>query len=86
MIDLFYVHRIEPEIPIEDTIDSMSNLIQEGKIRHIRLSEASPDIIRRAHAVYPISAVQTEYSLWSRGPEKEILPLCKNLGTGFVAL
>lgn len=84
-IDLYYMHRMDPNVPIEDTIGALSDLIKEGKIRYIGLSEASTELIRRAHAVHPLSAIQTEYSLWSRVPEKEILPLCQELGIGFVA-
>ncbi len=84
-IDLYYVHRIDLDIPIEDTMGALADLVQQGKIRHIGLSEASPEIIRRAHATYPLTAIQSEYSLWSRGPEKDILPLCESLGIGFVA-
>lgn len=84
-IDLYYQHRVDLNTPIEETISAMAELIQEGKIRYIGLSEANPDIIKRAHAVHPITALQTEYSLWSRHPEKEILKLCKDLKIGFVA-
>jgi aryl-alcohol dehydrogenase-like predicted oxidoreductase len=71
-------------VPIEETVGAMAELVQQGKVRHLGLSEAAPDTIRRAHAVHPISAVQTEYSLWSRHPEEEILPTCRELGIGFV--
>lgn len=84
-IDLYYVHRIDPLVPIEDTMGALAELVQQGKIRHLGLSEASPEVIRRAHAVHPLTVIQTEYSLWSRGPEKEVLPLCQSLGIGFVA-
>jgi aryl-alcohol dehydrogenase-like predicted oxidoreductase len=84
-IDLYYQHRVDPETPIEDTVGAMAELVQEGKVRYIGLSEAAPDTIRRAHAVHPISALQTEYSLWSRDPEPEILPAVRELGIGFVA-
>jgi aryl-alcohol dehydrogenase-like predicted oxidoreductase len=84
-IDLYYQHRVDPETPIEDTVGAMAELVQEGKVRYIGLSEAAPDTIRRAHAVHPISALQTEYSLWSRDPEPEILPALRELGIGFVA-
>jgi aryl-alcohol dehydrogenase-like predicted oxidoreductase len=83
-IDLYYQHRMDPGTPIEDTVGALSELIAEGKIRHIGLSEAAPETIRRAHAVHPITALQTEYSLWSRDPESEILPLVRELGIGFV--
>src|ERR671933_15664 len=72
-IDLYYQHRVDPDTPIEDTVGAMAELVQEGKVRYLGLSEAAPDTIRRAHAVHPISALQTEYSLWSRDPEDEIL-------------
>ncbi|MBC7723210.1 MAG: aldo/keto reductase [Burkholderiaceae bacterium] len=84
-IDLSYQHRMDPGTPIEETIGALSELVAEGKIRHIGLSEAAPDTIRRAHAVHPIAALQTEYSLWSRDPERAILPLVRELGIGFVA-
>jgi aryl-alcohol dehydrogenase-like predicted oxidoreductase len=83
-IDLYYQHRVDPETPIEDTIGTMAELVQEGKVRHLGLSEAGPQTIRKAHAVHPIAALQTEYSLWSRDPEEEILPTCRELGIGFV--
>src|SRR5947208_5189938 len=83
-IDLYYQHRVDPNTPIEDTIGALADLVAEGKIRHIGLSEASPDTIRRAHAVHPVSALQTEYSLWTRDVEAEILPLLRELGIGFV--
>ena len=84
-IDLFYLHRMDRTIPIEESIYALSQLIEEGKIRYIGLSEASEDLIKRAHAVAPITALQTEYSLWSRSPEKGLLELCKKLGISFVA-
>ena len=84
-IDLYYQHRVDPNTPIEETIGAMAQLVQEGKIRHIGLSEASPQTLRRAVKVHPITALQTEYSLWSRDPEEEILPTCRELGVGFVA-
>jgi aryl-alcohol dehydrogenase-like predicted oxidoreductase len=84
-IDLYYQHRVDPNVPIEDTVGAMSELVREGKVRHIGLSEAGPQTIRRAHAVHPITALQTEYSLWTRDPEADILPLCRELGIGFVA-
>ncbi|WP_196882904.1 aldo/keto reductase [Arthrobacter sp. CAN_A214] len=83
-IDLYYQHRMDPEVPVEETMGALSELVQEGKIRHIGLSEAAPATIRRAHAVHPVTALQTEYSLWSRDPEREILPLVRELGIGFV--
>jgi aryl-alcohol dehydrogenase-like predicted oxidoreductase len=84
-IDLYYQHRVDPAVPIEDTIGAMSELVKAGKIRHIGMSEASPATIRRAQAVHPITALQTEYSLWTRDPEGELLPLVRELGIGFVA-
>jgi aryl-alcohol dehydrogenase-like predicted oxidoreductase len=83
-IDLYYQHRVDPATPIEDTVGALSELVTEGKIRYIGLSEAAPETIRRAHAVHPVTAVQTEYSLWTRDPEAEILPLVRELGIGFV--
>ncbi len=85
VIDLYYQHRVDPSVPIEDTVSAMGDLVRQGKVRHLGLSEAGPATIRRAHAVHPISALQNEYSLWSRDPEDEILPLCRELGIGFVA-
>jgi aryl-alcohol dehydrogenase-like predicted oxidoreductase len=84
-IDLYYQHRVDPNTPIEDTVGALSELVEAGKVAHIGLSEAAPETIRRAHAVHPITALQTEYSLWSRDPEDEILPLVRQLGIGFVA-
>jgi aryl-alcohol dehydrogenase-like predicted oxidoreductase len=84
-IDLYYQHRVDPDTPIEDVVGTLSELIDEGKVKHIGLSEAGPDTIRRAHAVHPIAALQSEYSLWTRDPEAEILPLVRELGIGFVA-
>jgi aryl-alcohol dehydrogenase-like predicted oxidoreductase len=84
-IDLYYQHRVDPNVPIEETVGAMAELVAEGKVRHLGLSEASPDTIRRAHMVHPITAVQTEYSLWTRDPEPEVLPTCRELGIGFVA-
>ncbi len=84
-IDLYYQHRVDPRVPIEDTVGAMARLVAQGKVRHIGLSEASPQTIRRAHKVHPITALQTEYSLWSRDAEAEILPLCRELGIGYVA-
>jgi aryl-alcohol dehydrogenase-like predicted oxidoreductase len=83
-IDLYYQHRVDPGTPIEDTVGALAELVTEGKIRYIGLSEAGPDTIRRAHAVHPVTAVQTEYSLWTRDVEAEILPLLRELGVGFV--
>src|ERR1700689_835995 len=83
-VDLYYQPRVDPDVPIEETVGAMAELVREGKIRHIGLSEAAPETIRRAHAVHPITAVQTEYSLWSRDVEAEILPTCRELGIGFV--
>jgi aryl-alcohol dehydrogenase-like predicted oxidoreductase len=83
-IDLYYQHRVDPQVPIEETVGAMAELVAAGKVRHIGLSEAAPETIRRAHAVHPITAVQTEYSLWSRDPEAEVLPTCRELGIGFV--
>ena len=83
-IDLYYLHRVDPETPIEETIGAMGELVAEGKVRFLGISEASPETIRRAHAVHPISALQTEYSVWARQPEAEILPTIRELGIGFV--
>ena len=84
-IDLYYQHRVDRTVPIEETVGAMANLVREGKVRFLGLSEAAPATIRRANQEYPISALQTEYSLWTRDPEDEILPLCRELGIGFVA-
>jgi len=84
-IDLYYQHRVDPNVEIEETVGAMAELVQQGKILHIGLSEAAPETIRRAHAVHPIAAVQTEYSLWTRDPEAEVLPTCRELGIGFVS-
>jgi aryl-alcohol dehydrogenase-like predicted oxidoreductase len=84
-IDLYYQHRVDPNVPIEETVGAMAELVEQGKIRHLGLSEASPATIRRAHEVHPISALQTEYSLWTRDVEDEILPTVRELGIGFVA-
>jgi aryl-alcohol dehydrogenase-like predicted oxidoreductase len=84
-IDLYYLHRVDPRVPIEETVGAMAELVAAGKVGHLGLSEAAPDTIRRAHAVHPITALQTEYSLWSREPEAEILPVVRELGIGFVA-
>jgi aryl-alcohol dehydrogenase-like predicted oxidoreductase len=85
VIDLYYQHRVDPATPIEETVGAMAQLVQEGKIRHLGLSEASPQTLRRAAKIHRISALQTEYSLWSREPEDELLALCRELGVGFVA-
>lgn len=84
VIDLYYQHRVDPETPIEDTVGAMADLVRQGKVRYLGLSEAGPQTIRRAHAVHPITALQTEYSLWSRDPEDGILPTVRELGIGFV--
>jgi aryl-alcohol dehydrogenase-like predicted oxidoreductase len=83
-IDLYYQHRVDPNTPIEETVGALAELVAEGKVLHIGLSEAAPATIRRAHAVHPIAALQTEYSLWTRDPEAEVLPLLRELGIGFV--
>jgi aryl-alcohol dehydrogenase-like predicted oxidoreductase len=83
-IDLYYQHRVDPDTPIEETIGAMSDLVREGKVRFLGMSEASAKTIRRAHAVHPITALQSEYSLWTRDPEDEVLPTCRELGIGFV--
>ena len=83
-IDLYYQHRVDPEVPIEETVGAMSRLIEQGKVRYLGLSEAGVQTIRRAHATYPITALQSEYSLWTRDPEDEILGVCRELGIGFV--
>jgi aryl-alcohol dehydrogenase-like predicted oxidoreductase len=84
-IDLYYQHRVDQTVPIEETVGAMAELVRQGKVRHLGLSEASPETIRRAHAVHPITALQTEYSLWTRDPEHQILPTVRALGIGFVA-
>ena len=84
-IDLYYQHRVDKTVPIEETVGAMAELVEQGKVRFLGLSEASPETIRRAHAVHPISALQTEYSLWTRDPEDEVLPTVRELGIGFVA-
>jgi aryl-alcohol dehydrogenase-like predicted oxidoreductase len=84
-IDLYYQHRVDPNTPIEDTVGAMTRLVEQGKVRHLGLSEAGIDSIRRAHKVHPITALETEYSLWSRDPEEGILDVCRELGIGFVA-
>jgi aryl-alcohol dehydrogenase-like predicted oxidoreductase len=83
-IDLYYQHRVDPAVPIEETVGAMAELVREGKVRYIGLSEAGPETIRRACQVHPVSALQTEYSLWEREPENELLPLCRELGITFV--
>jgi aryl-alcohol dehydrogenase-like predicted oxidoreductase len=83
-IDLYYQHRMDPKVPIEDTVEALADLVQAGKIRHIGLSEPAPETIRRAHAVHPVTAVQSEYSLWTRDPEAAVLPVLRELGIGFV--
>jgi aryl-alcohol dehydrogenase-like predicted oxidoreductase len=84
VIDLFYQHRVDPNVPIEDVAGTVGELVQAGKVRHFGLSEAGAATIRRAHAVHPVTAVQSEYSLWTRDPEPEVLPACAELGIGFV--
>ncbi|HEX8085923.1 MAG TPA: aldo/keto reductase [Solirubrobacteraceae bacterium] len=84
-IDLYYQHRVDPQVPIEETVGAMAELVEAGKVRYLGLSEAAPETIRRAHAVHPIAALQTEYSLWERAVEEEILPTVRELGIGFVA-
>lgn len=84
VIDLYYQHRVDPNVPIEDTVSAMAALVREGKVKYLGLSEASASTIRRAHAVHPITAVQSEYSLWSRDVEDEVIPTCRELGIGFV--
>jgi aryl-alcohol dehydrogenase-like predicted oxidoreductase len=83
-IDLYYLHRVDPNVPIEDTVGAMAELVREGKVRFIGLSEAGPRSIRRAHATHPIAALQSEYSLWTREPERTVFPVCRELGIGFV--
>ncbi|MDD5168213.1 MAG: aldo/keto reductase, partial [Syntrophales bacterium] len=85
MIDLYYLHRVDPQTPIEETVGAMAQLIEGGKVRYLGLSEVGAKTLRRAHAVHPITAVQSEYSLWTRDPEDEILATCRELGIGFVA-
>ena len=84
VIDLFYQHRVDPDVPIEDVAGAMKDLIHSGKVKHFGLSEASASTIRRAHAIHPVTAVQSEYSIWTRDPEPEVLPTCEELGIGFV--
>jgi len=83
-VDLYYQHRVDPKVPIEETVGAMAELVAAGKVRHLGLSEAAAETIRRAHAVHPITAVQTEYSLWTRDPEPDVIPTCRELGIGFV--
>jgi aryl-alcohol dehydrogenase-like predicted oxidoreductase len=83
-IDLFYQHRVDPEVPIEDVAGTVKGLIEEGKVKHFGLSEAGAETIRRAHAVQPVTAIQSEYSMWWRSPEEDVLPTCEELGIGFV--
>jgi aryl-alcohol dehydrogenase-like predicted oxidoreductase len=85
VIDIYGLHRVDPTVPIEDTVGAMKRLVEQGKVRYLALSEAGPQTIRRAHKVHPITAVETEYSLWSRDVEKEILPACRELGIGYMA-
>ncbi|MGA8042526.1 MAG: aldo/keto reductase [Terracidiphilus sp.] len=84
-IDLYYQHRVDPKVPIEETVGAMARLVQEGKVRYLGLSEAAPHTVERAHKTHPITALQTEYSLWTRDPEPEVLPTCRRLGIAFVA-
>ena len=84
-VDLYYQHRVDPKVPIEETVGALAELVTEGKIRYIGLSEAGPETIRRAHSVHPITALQSEYSLWTRDPEALTLPVLRELGIGFVA-
>jgi len=84
VIDLFYLHRVDPKVPIEDSVGALATLVRQGKVRHVGLSEAAPATIRRAHKVHPISAVQSEYSLWFREREEDVLPVCRELGIAFV--
>jgi len=85
VIDLYYLHRVDPRVPIADTVGAMARLVQDGKVRYLGLSEVTPELIRRAAAVHPITALQSEYSLWTRDPEQAVLPLCRELGIAFVA-
>ena len=84
VIDLYYLHRIDPQVPVEETVGAMADLVRAGKVRHLGLSEAGPRSIRRAHATHPIAALQSEYSLWTRDPERTVFPVCRELGIGFV--
>lgn len=85
VIDLYYIHRIDTSVPIEETVGAMARLVEQGKVRHLGISEAAPQTLRRAHATHPMAALQTEYSLWTRDVENEMLPICEELGVGFVA-
>jgi len=85
LIDIYGLHRVDPTVPIEDTVGAMKKLVEQGKVRHLALSEAGPQTIRRAHKIHPIIAVETEYSLWSRDVEQDVLPACRELGIGFMA-
>ncbi len=84
-VDLYYQHRVDPKVPIEETVGAMAELVKQGKTRYLGLSEAAPDTLRRAHAVHPITVLQSEYSLWTREDEEDLLPLCAELGIGYVA-
>jgi len=84
-IDIYYLHRVDPAVAIEDTVGAMAKLVKDGKVRHLGLSEASADLIRRAHAVHSIAVLQSEYSLWTRDPERDVIPFCRELGIAFVA-
>jgi aryl-alcohol dehydrogenase-like predicted oxidoreductase len=84
-IDLYYIHRVDPTVPIEDTVGAMARLVQQGKVRHLGISEAAPATLRRAHATHPMAALQTEYSLWTRDAEDQLLDICAKLGIGYVA-
>jgi len=84
VVDLYYLHRVDPQVPIEDTVGAMARLVEAGKVRYLGLSEVSARTLRRAHAVHPITAVQSEYSLWTRDPEEHVIPACRELGVGFV--
>jgi aryl-alcohol dehydrogenase-like predicted oxidoreductase len=84
-IDLYYIHRVDPTVPIEDTVGAMARLVQQGKLRHLGISEAAPKTLRRAHAAHPMAALQTEYSLWTRDAESQLLDICQELGIGYVA-
>ncbi len=84
-IDIYTLHRVDPDVPIEETVGAMAQLVAQGKVRHLGLSEASPEQIRRAHAIHPLASLQSEYSLWERSPERDVMPLCHELGIGFVA-
>lgn len=84
VIDLYYLHRVDPDVPVEESIGAMSEMVKEGKVRYIGVSEVNPDTLQRAHATHPLTALQTEYSLWSREPETELFALCDRLGIGFV--